>query len=294
MKANLHIFIRNVILTGFSLLLFKLVVSGQILNFVSPKMLPYFYFALVSLIVLCYVQFSRGTEEDQDIHCDCNHEHSYSKSYIKSLLLYSVFVLPVLTGFLFADHTLGSSIAAKKSVAFSSQSNETNNAMNVDKEKGITEENASPEAASGIITPKEMYPKRFKEMKESQTINLTDENYISSIYILGDNPSLFLDKQISMIGFVYRDTVLDEERLLIGRFGVSCCVADAGINGLMVEGQNIHQFETDTWVKLSGVLTETQFKEWTLPLVSITSVERIEQPEQAYVYDRIDYENLQY
>ncbi|KGP71709.1 TIGR03943 family putative permease subunit [Pontibacillus yanchengensis] len=291
MKSRLHLHIRSIILTGFTLLIFKLVVSGDLYNFISPKMLPYFYFTLIVLFILGYVQHTRKNQDEQEIHCDCNHEHSYSSSYVKSLVIYSLFIIPIFTGLFFSNHTLGSAMADKKgfkyeSKADSSSSNEQNSDGNAESE----DDYAIDESA--VITPKELYPDLYQTLLSSETISLEPDQYIGTINLIEEEPHSFKGKEIMVKGFVYREPTFDANRIVIGRFGVSCCVADAGIYGIMAEGKDFSSYESDSWVEVTGTLNVAHFKGWDLPLIEVTSIKNIQEPKKAYVYENIDYSNV--
>ena len=55
-----HALFRAILLLGFFLLLFRLLVSGDIYYYIAPKMVPFSYFALVILLVLGLMQLWRS------------------------------------------------------------------------------------------------------------------------------------------------------------------------------------------------------------------------------------------
>src|SRR4051812_18237401 len=109
---SFHHLIRGIILIGFMLLLFKLLLTNHITLLIAPKMIRFIYFTLFIFLTLGVLLIIRGTsEKKQDYHCDCDGEHSYPTSIGKSLLLYLLFIIPITTGFLFANNVLDSSMA---------------------------------------------------------------------------------------------------------------------------------------------------------------------------------------
>ncbi len=110
-----HIYLRGIILLGFTLLFFKLLATGDITNFIAPRMMPFMYFAAGTLFILGIVQIWRsGSKNKDELVCNCGFDHGESSTPIQSILIYSMFVLPVVTGFMFPDNILDSSIIDKR------------------------------------------------------------------------------------------------------------------------------------------------------------------------------------
>ena len=116
-----HALFRGIILLGFFLLLFRLLVSGNIQYYIAPKMVPFSYFALVILLVLGVMQLWRsGSNKSEELYCNCGFDHTQTGSSLQTFFIYSLFVLPVLTGLWFPETVLDSSIAGKRGVNYGS------------------------------------------------------------------------------------------------------------------------------------------------------------------------------
>ena len=76
-----HCYIRGIILIGLAMLLFKLLVTGNIYNFIAPKMIKFTYIAFVVILILVLYKFERWKRKQHDCNC-CKH-HTTSKSGIK-------------------------------------------------------------------------------------------------------------------------------------------------------------------------------------------------------------------
>lgn len=108
-----HRYIRGIILIGLAMLLFKLLVTGNIYNFIAPKMIKFTYIAFVVILIFGIVQVWRdGREKQHDCNC-CKH-HTTSKSGIKSFFVYVLFVVPIVSAFLFGSVTIDGSLAGKR------------------------------------------------------------------------------------------------------------------------------------------------------------------------------------
>lgn len=64
-KKEFHTYIRGIILLGFAMLLFKLLVTGNMEHFIAPKMIKFMYFAFISSLVLGCLQVWGSGEEEQ-------------------------------------------------------------------------------------------------------------------------------------------------------------------------------------------------------------------------------------
>ncbi|TKJ02170.1 DUF1980 domain-containing protein, partial [Bacillus cereus] len=108
-----HRYIRGIILIGLAMLLFKLLVTGNIYNFIAPKMIKFTYIAFVVILIFGIVQvWGDGREKQHDYNC-CKH-HTTSKSGIKSFFVYVLFVVPIVSAFLFGSVTIDGSLAGKR------------------------------------------------------------------------------------------------------------------------------------------------------------------------------------
>lgn len=106
-----HCYIRGIILIGLAMLLFKLLVTGNIYNLSLQNDQIYVY-SFCSNFNFGIVQVWRdGREKQHDCNC-CKH-HTTSKSGIKSFFVYVLFVVPIVSAFLFGSVTIDGSLAGK-------------------------------------------------------------------------------------------------------------------------------------------------------------------------------------
>ena len=137
---SFHHLIRGIILIGFMLLLFKLLLTNNISLLIAPKMIRFIYFTLFICLILGVLLIIRGTSgKDHSYHCDCDGGHTYPSSFGKSVFLYLLFIIPITTGFLFSNNVLGSSVAMNRTIKLgatsqpSEQKKIINNILNIKK-----------------------------------------------------------------------------------------------------------------------------------------------------------------
>ncbi len=94
----------------------------------------------------------------------------------------------------------------------------------------------------------------------------------------------FNGQQADIIGFVYKEPTFGEQRFLVARFTISCCVADSSAIGLPVAWQEADALPQDTWVRVQGAFEVGEFQGDMLPILQAASVEVVAQPEHPYLY----------
>jgi putative membrane protein len=122
-----------------------------------------------------------------------------------------------------------------------------------------TKSEFSPVVADGIleISNDEFYP------------------WLSEIY---SNIDTYVGNEIKMTGFVYKAS--ENDKFILVRLGMSCCVADLVPYGLMCTYSNAEELNPDDWIVISGTLQKNENGE---PLISIKSVTPTD-PVEGYVY----------
>jgi putative membrane protein len=98
------------------------------------------------------------------------------------------------------------------------------------------------------------------------------------------DPAAFTGQEATISGFVYRDERFEGDTFLVGRFTVSCCVADASPVGLVARWADAESLPANQWVEVSGHFEPGLFDGRPTPILVITSLERIAPPRQPYLY----------
>ena len=115
----------------------------------------------------------------------------------------------------------------------------------------------------------------------------TDRNLLDWLNAFASSPNAaqeFAGQPVDVIGFVYHDERLADDEVLISRFIVSCCVADANVVTMVVRWPAAATLENDAWVQVQGVLQPGEFNGAPLPVVAAQSVAPVAMPDQPYLY----------
>jgi putative membrane protein len=114
-----------------------------------------------------------------------------------------------------------------------------------------------------------------------QDRNILD--WIRAINAASD-PNSLKGERANVIGFVYQDSRLGDGQFLVGRFTITCCVADALAIGMAVKWPQAQSLPANTWVQVKGTVEATTVDGQRLPRILAESVETVPEPTDPYIY----------
>lgn len=85
-------------------------------------------------------------------------------------------------------------------------------------------------------------------------------------------------------GFIYREPDFPPGHVMVARFTVSCCVADASAIGLPVYWPEFDTIADGEWVQVSGTFEAGLFRDTKTPILQAERVGVIDVPEHPYLY----------
>ncbi|KAB2443922.1 TIGR03943 family putative permease subunit [Bacillus luti] len=281
-KKDFHTYIRGIILLGFAMLLFKLLVTGDIYHFIAPKMIKFTYFAFITSLILGCLQILLSGEEKQE-PCHCCQNHTLPQSKIGACMLYVIFLVPIVSAFLFSNVTIDGKLAAKRGMNQSAQAKQQPG--NSDWRDLLVDQEETPIA--NLDTSQQLQEELEQNVAKKKSIQVDDKNYISTMNLIGKDVIGYKGKQITFTGFIFNDKEVKGDKKVVARYAITCCVADASVWGMIVSGEKIKTLPEETWVKVTGILDETTYKGTLFPLVKVSKLEKIEKPKDPYVYDAL-------
>lgn len=123
---------------------------------------------------------------------------------------------------------------------------------------------------------------RAATQKDATDRNLLD--WLNAFAASNNAAQEFAGQPVDVVGFVYHDTRLADDEVLVSRFIVSCCVADATVVTMVVRWPDAATLENDAWVQVQGALEPGAFNGAPLPVIAAQSVKPVVMPEQPYLY----------
>jgi putative membrane protein len=294
--------VRAFILLAFSVLLFKLHFTGEMTKFINPKYEGLSQSASGLFLILFMIQTTRiwtVKENSQHHHChhdshdhNCSHDHGVSPFNTKKLIAYVIIVFPLVTGFLLPSKVLDASIADKKGglAVLTNQKSEKekdekpspNNSQQED--PVINGDLVDLSRLEELVYTKDEYNQLIQHLLQSSTIKMNDDIFSTYYDEIQTDIEKFKGREIELKGFVYKEEGLDQDQLVLSRFLITHCVADASIIGFISELPEASSLKENTWIEVKGVLDTTNFNGTELPIIKITTWKKINEPKEPYLY----------
>lgn len=208
---------------------------------------------------------------------------------MKSFFVYVLFVVPIISAFLFGSVTIDGSLAGKRGMTQSVQarSMEKNEKEGIQANSNWKEILVDQDETSNLKVTDQVEEQLEKSMLGQRKIQVEDKDYVQTMSIIGQDVKGFKGKEITFSGFIYNDKDVTGNKAVVARYGITCCIADASVWGMIVAGENVKKLPQETWVKITGLLDETTYKGTLFPLVKVSKVEKINTPTDPYVYDAL-------
>jgi putative membrane protein len=246
--------LQALIMGGLGLFLFMKVVDGRILFYINQRFVILVLLGALGLIFIAQLVLRERPAPD-DENGDHNHAHDHdhgdgaSSSERQGWALW-LLALPLLFGVLVPERPLGVSALQTRGI------------------------NTSP---SMVIR---------SGSARALEIPSTQRSVLDWMRVVGENPdpSVYKGQMADVTGFVYHDIRLDTEQFMVGRFSLSCCVADAVALGMVVNWTETAELPNNRWVRVRGTVTLMDLEGRQVPVIDAQSVELIPEPAQPYLF----------
>lgn len=290
-------------------MLFNLHYTGEITKLVNPKYLPLSQIASIIFLILFYIQITRiwttkkhshpcCHHEDHD--CGHNHDHGDAPINLKKLFSYLILTVPLMTGLLLPPKVLDAAIADKKGAMIILSNQQQQQKLNIEEnpEKTLDNQNIygyenslldeNHEDSVQLDNQNEISKEEFEQIKQNlaQSTNIVMNDAIYATYYdqINLNINQYKGREIQLTGFVYKEDDLEQNQLVIARFLITHCVADASIIGFLAELPDASSLQENSWVEATGVLDVSTFNATELPIIKMKKWKIISEPNQPYLY----------
>jgi len=246
---------QSLVLGALGLFLLSRIWNGSVLLYINQRFVWLVVFAAIGLLILSQaVLQSRLSAQDENDHCkDDHHDHDHHDHGHATVSGWNLWwlALPVLLGLLVPARPLGVSALATRGISLSAPINARGSSTSISLE---------------------LPPSERSVLDWNRTIN-----YASDPYQYDGDPA-------DVTGFVYHDPRLEDGQFLVGRFTITCCVADAFAIGMVVHWPDAGRLPDNTWVRVQGLIEVTDIDGTRAPSIRALSVEPIPEPPQPYLY----------
>ncbi len=242
---------QALLLAALGLFLLDKVWSGAVLLYINRRFVLLVMLAGLLCVALAQVVLRArpavGEEDGSDLPADIvDHEHAHPRPSGANLLW---LLIPVVLGFLIPARPLGANALATRGV-------NTSAPLTV----------AAGQTANTLALP---------------AADRTVLDWIRVFRSTGDLRTL-AGQAVNVTGFVFHDPALPDRRFLVGRFTITCCVADAAALGMTVDWAGAGELRENSWVRVRGeIALDEDTRE---PYIRATHVETIPEPDNPYLY----------
>lgn len=141
---------------------------------------------------------------------------------------------------------------------------------------------------SAIEEVEEISNEEFEQLKKdlysAPAIKMDDKVFSLYYEEISKDIDKFIGREIEFQGFIYKEEGLASNQLVISRFLITHCVADASMIGFLSEVEEAPELYDNMWIRVSGVIDKAAYNGTELPLIKIKEWKEIEEPFIPYLY----------
>jgi putative membrane protein len=229
-----------------------LLITGKVYDFLHPRMIVFTIMAVVILIIMAGCFIAKIIS-------------GFSSPTLKKGFL--IFIIPLFFGYAVRNIDTGAALAQSG--------------------QGGMNQPLNPDVISKKYTDVDV-----RNLLHKDVLEITDETYYKTQFILYENPELFSGKKIKVTGFMYRDEEFKPGRFLLARNIMWCCAADAILSGFICEHEGTGQLEPESWLTVSGILDVTSYFDGStggdvkIPKIIVENLSYINPPRNKYIFVR--------
>jgi len=250
-NVNWNELIWFAILFSFSIYLFFLIASGDILYFIHPRSVKFTISTMAIFSLLTIFQVKRIINAPRrPLH-----------------LGYLIFILPLIMGITIAPRGVTEQIAHTRGISIAT----------TQQEKGFSLFSTTGSSTKGGYATEGI-------------LVIDDSIFEGAVNHIKNNIDLYEGQQISLSGFIFRHDHFDDDTIFISRLLITCCAADAMITGILADGEGLSDYEDYEWIEIQGVIDRVIYfdpwlnMEYEAPIVRASTSRSIEKPLYPYVY----------
>ncbi|GIK72467.1 MAG: hypothetical protein BroJett021_14550 [Chloroflexota bacterium] len=237
--------IKALVLLSLALFLYTRLASGTLFFYINQRFMVYTVFAIVGLVLVAISYRPRPRNAAAG-----EEPHSHHTLGCIGLI---IVLLPVVLGVLVPPQPLGAAAMGNRELNITSQT-------------------------------RSVLPAAVRAAAQKDAADRTLLDWLHAFTASPDPARDYAGQPVDVIGFIYHDDRLAENEVLVNRFVVSCCVADASAVSMVVRSPDAAALPNDTWVQVQGVLQPGEWNGKSLPVIVADRVILTDLPNQPYLY----------
>jgi len=284
---NTHRYLKSFIIISFALYIAYLFKHDTLQYYLAPRLMTILKLACLALFLIGLLPLINALR-NKDVtsnHCDCygDCEHQPSRSLFKNSITYGLLILPLLFGFLLPDTAMQSALAAKRGMILT---------ISGSLRPIINPVGASPSTGNLANIPappqsQEDYGEFAARLQQKSIIQINSEVFLEELSSINLFPQQFIGKTEVITGFVYREPGMLNTQIVVSRFALQCCSADATPYGVMVSSAHAAKYAEDTWITVTGTIAQINYKGQKIIQLNASKINKITTPKSQYVYPNL-------
>ena len=241
---------QSLLLALLGLYLLSRVWSGKILLYINQRFVILIFLAGLGFIILAQVLFSQ--RQEASAAAEAHQEHNHAGLHMERIKWNFWWILfPVLIGFLIPAKPLGADALPNRGV-----------------------------------TTKAALSTRLQDSQDSLQVSPTQRTVLDWIRLFASENDVhqFEGQPVDVTGFVFHDPTLADGQFMVGRFSITCCVADAFAIGMVVNKPGLTGLSDNTWIEVQGKLSIATVNGSLLPVIQADAITPVAEPEQPYLF----------
>ena len=267
-KINIETVLQLIILIGFACFFYYIILTGKVLLYVTPRIVPYIKFGIVAMFLLSLFIV-------RDI---------FKPKRKVNVTPYLFFIVPLFMAFILPAKSLDSTsmsfgdIKSTQKVVSTTNSNGSNN--NIADQSKTTGNNTTTTANTASNPNKE----DFGLVLQGDTVVINSDNFVKWLQEICNNMGNYEGKKIQLTGFVFKDKTFKKNEFVPARLMMSCCSADLQPVGILCRYDKAAGLKQDTWITLTGKIEIVDYNGEKTPIIIAENIQKTEKPEKDYVY----------
>jgi putative membrane protein len=248
--------IKAIILLGFITLFAYLILTEELTLYIHPRFTYLAKLTIYLLVPLFVLQTIEIFHRPITVSSTCCSQHSHSHG---GKWEYTPFIVTLLLAFLVPTTSLDANFVANK---------------------GLNSKISSSSLPNIDLLPRPM----AADLARLSTIQVTEKNYTEVMSEINLFPKDYIGKEITMIGFVFKNPDLSPHQFSLVRYVVTCCSADALPYGVLCETNDAAQYQEGKWLKIRGIIQQSTYNGEPVGMVKTTAATEITPPKDPYVF----------
>ncbi len=242
---------QSLALALLGLYLLSRVWTGKILLYINQRFVVLVFLAGLGFVILAQVLFSQRQEAANEEEAGHEHQHAFNLNLGQVKWNFWWIIFPVLIGFLIPSKPLGAEALSTRGV-----------------------------------TTKAALSTRLQDSQDSLQVSPTQRTVLDWIRLFASEQDIhqFEGQPVDVTGFVFHDPTLADGEFMVGRFSITCCVADAFAIGMVVNKPDLTGLADNTWIEVQGKLSIATVNGNPLPIIQADTITPVDEPEQPYLF----------